>query len=106
MIWALVHHPTDSRAVFAGFGNVARGHASGAGGAGDLMISRDLGNSWERLDIELPGDRVLWQRRINSSAARFVDTVHKVQLVQSVQTVPDVQNVLNDLNCLNVEPVE
>ena len=60
MIWALVHHPTDHRAVFAGFGNVARGHASGAGGAGDLMISRDMGDSWERLDIELPADRVLW----------------------------------------------
>jgi photosystem II stability/assembly factor-like uncharacterized protein len=60
MIWALVHHPTDPRAVFAGFGNVARGHASGAGGAGDLMISRDLGDSWERLAIELPADRVLW----------------------------------------------
>jgi photosystem II stability/assembly factor-like uncharacterized protein len=60
MIWALVRHPTDARAVFAGLGNVARGHASGAGGAGDLMISRDLGDSWERLDIELPADRVLW----------------------------------------------
>ncbi|HEX2229872.1 MAG TPA: hypothetical protein VHM64_22295 [Candidatus Binatia bacterium] len=60
MIWALVHHPTDHRAVFAGFGNVARGHASGAGGAGDLMISRDMGDSWERLSIQLPADRVLW----------------------------------------------
>ena len=60
MVWALVHHPTDHRSVFAGFGNVARGHASGAGGAGDLMISRDMGDSWERLDIDLPADRVLW----------------------------------------------
>ncbi len=60
MIWALVHHPTDRRAVFAGFGNVARGHAHGAGGAGDLMVSRDRGDSWERLDIDLPADRVLW----------------------------------------------
>lgn len=60
MVWALVHHPTDARAVFAGFGNVARGHAHGAGGAGDLMISRDRGDSWERLDIDLPADRVLW----------------------------------------------
>jgi hypothetical protein len=60
MIWALVHHPADPRAVFAGLGNVARGHASGAGGAGDLMISHDLGDSWERLDIDLPADRVLW----------------------------------------------
>jgi photosystem II stability/assembly factor-like uncharacterized protein len=60
MIWALVHHPSDHRAVFAGFGNVARGHASGPGGAGDLMISRDRGDTWERLDIDLPADRVLW----------------------------------------------
>lgn len=60
MIWALAHHPTDRFAVFAGLGNVARGHASGAGGAGGLMISRDTGESWERLDIELPADRVLW----------------------------------------------
>jgi photosystem II stability/assembly factor-like uncharacterized protein len=60
MIWALVHHPTDPRAVFAGFGKVARGHASGEGGAGDLMISRDRGDSWQRLDIDLPADRVLW----------------------------------------------
>ena len=60
MIWALVHHPTEPRSVFAGFGNVARGHASGAGGAGDVMISHDLGESWERLPIELPADRVLW----------------------------------------------
>lgn len=60
MIWALVHHPTEPRSVFAGFGNVARGHASGAGGAGDLMISRDMGESWQRLHIDLPADRVLW----------------------------------------------
>ncbi len=60
MVWALVHHPHEPRTVFAGFGNVARGHASGSGGAGDLMISRDMGESWERLDIELPADRVLW----------------------------------------------
>ena len=60
MVWALVHHPTDHNAVFAGFGKVARGHASGAGGAGDLMLSRDRGDSWQRLDIELPADRVLW----------------------------------------------
>ena len=60
MIWALVHHPHEPRTVFAGIGNVSRGHASGAGGAGDLMISRDRGHSWERLDINLPADRVLW----------------------------------------------
>jgi photosystem II stability/assembly factor-like uncharacterized protein len=60
MIWALVHHPTDHHAIFAGFGNVARGHASGSGGAGDLRVSRDMGESWQRLDINLPANRVLW----------------------------------------------
>jgi hypothetical protein len=25
-----------------------------------LRVSRDLGESWERLDIDLPADRVLW----------------------------------------------
>lgn len=60
MIWALVQHPTDPRALFAGLGNVARGHAHGAGGAGDLMVSRNGGDSWERLGIDLPADRVLW----------------------------------------------
>jgi hypothetical protein len=32
MIWALVDHPTENRALFAGFCNVVRGHASGSGG--------------------------------------------------------------------------
>jgi hypothetical protein len=60
MIWPLVDHPTENRALFAGFCNVVRGHASGSGGAGDLMVSRNMGKSWQRLDINLPADRVLW----------------------------------------------
>jgi photosystem II stability/assembly factor-like uncharacterized protein len=60
MVWALVHHPHEPKTVFAGFGNMGRGHAHGAGGAGDLMISRDMGESWQRLNIDLPADRVLW----------------------------------------------
>jgi photosystem II stability/assembly factor-like uncharacterized protein len=60
MIWALVPHPSDSRTVFAGLGNVSRGHASGSGGAGAILVSRDAGESWEKLNIELPADRVLW----------------------------------------------
>ena len=60
MVWALVHHPEDPDAVFAGLGLVARGHASGTGGAGQLLVTRDRGESWQELPIQLPADRVLW----------------------------------------------
>ncbi len=60
MVWALVHHPHDHNAAFAGLGDVARGHASGSGGAGTILITRDRGESWQKLNIELPADRVLW----------------------------------------------
>jgi len=60
MVWALVHHPHDPNAVFAGLGAVARGHASGSGGAGTILVSRDRGESWQELKIDLPADRVLW----------------------------------------------
>jgi photosystem II stability/assembly factor-like uncharacterized protein len=60
MVWALVHHPHDPNAVFAGLGDVARGHASGTGGAGKILVTRDRGESWQELSIELPADRVLW----------------------------------------------
>ena len=60
MVWALVHHPHDPNAVFAGLGDVARGHASGAGGAGKILITRDRGESWQDLPIQLPADRALW----------------------------------------------
>lgn len=60
MIWALVHHPYDPDAVFAGLGDVARGHASGSGGAGKILLSRDRGESWQEIKINLPADRVLW----------------------------------------------
>ncbi len=60
MFWALAHHPHDPNAVFAGLGDVARGPAAGAGGAGKILVSRDIGESWEDLDIQLPADRVLW----------------------------------------------
>lgn len=60
MVWALVHDPHDSDSVFAGLGAVARGHASGSAGAGMIMVTRDRGESWEKVNIELPADRVLW----------------------------------------------
>jgi hypothetical protein len=55
-----VHHPQDPNAIFAGTGLVARGHASGSGGKGQILFSDDRGESWRELAIDLPADRVLW----------------------------------------------
>ncbi len=60
MVWALAHHPHDPNAVFAGLGDVARGRASGSGGAGQIFVTHDRGESWQKLNIHLPADRVLW----------------------------------------------
>ncbi|HEX9444457.1 MAG TPA: hypothetical protein VGA73_10070 [Candidatus Binatia bacterium] len=60
MFWALVHHPHDPNSIFAGTGLVARGHASGSGGKGQILLSRDRGESWRELPIELAADRVMW----------------------------------------------
>jgi hypothetical protein len=55
--------------VFAGIGPVNRGQTVDtstdvspalADGPGEIYQSRDRGESWERLPIELPADRVLW----------------------------------------------
>src|ERR1044071_2836358 len=54
MFWALVHHPHDRNALFAGMGLVARGHASGSGGKGQILFSDDRGESWRELAIEPP----------------------------------------------------
>jgi hypothetical protein len=62
MIWGLVGHPHDSNAVLAGLGDFTRGPASraGASGEGALMVSRDRGASWQRLDIAVPAIGELW----------------------------------------------
>jgi photosystem II stability/assembly factor-like uncharacterized protein len=69
MVWALTPHPTDPNAVFAGVGPVNRGQTVDTStdtspalsdGPGEILLSRDRGESWERLPIELPADRVLW----------------------------------------------
>ena len=53
MVWALAPHPHDRDAVFAGLGDVARNNRWKWGG-GDVYLSRDRGDSWQRLPIELP----------------------------------------------------
>jgi hypothetical protein len=69
MIWALAAHPSDPDAAFAGVGAVNRGQAEhlpdydAAGlrdGPGEVRLTRDRGETWERLDLTLPADRVLW----------------------------------------------
>lgn len=60
MVWALTPHPHDSDSVFAGLGAVARGHASGPGDPGSILVSHDRGKNWQALPIELPADRVLY----------------------------------------------
>jgi photosystem II stability/assembly factor-like uncharacterized protein len=62
MVWALAQHPQDSSIVYAGLGAVSRGRSADASqrGEGDILVSEDQGDNWERLPIELPADRVLW----------------------------------------------
>jgi hypothetical protein len=69
MVWALARHPSDRNTVFAGVGPTNRGQtvdtslptsAALTDGPGDVYLSRDRGESWERLPLELPADRVLW----------------------------------------------
>ena len=69
MVWALAPHPHEADGVFAGFGNVARGaarplpHYSGSGGNGELYLSRDHADSWEKLNLDVPPVRALWVAR-------------------------------------------
>jgi photosystem II stability/assembly factor-like uncharacterized protein len=69
MIWHLTPHPHDPNAVFGGVGAIDRGDplaptvrtAPGVcDGPGEVILSRDRGESWERLYLSLPADRVLW----------------------------------------------
>ena len=68
-MWALTPHPHDPNAVFGGIGAVNRGEAvdtphNGSialmDSPGEILLTRDRGDTWERLDLRLPADRVLW----------------------------------------------
>jgi hypothetical protein len=62
MVWALAQHPEDPSIVYAGLGAVSRGRSADASqrGEGDILVTEDQGDSWERLPLDLPADRVLW----------------------------------------------
>ena len=59
MVWSLCHHPTDPNGVFAGVGEVSRGHTLGQGGAGWVLVSRDRGDSWQPAISSLPAVRLV-----------------------------------------------
>jgi len=61
MVWALTQHPEDPSIIYAGLGAVSRGRSADSNqkGEGDILVSRDEGESWERLPFEFPADRVL-----------------------------------------------
>jgi hypothetical protein len=62
MVWALAQHPEDPSIVYAGLGAVSRGRSADASqkGHGDILVSADQGDNWDRLPLDLPADRVLF----------------------------------------------
>ena len=62
MVWALAQQPEEPAVVYAGLGAVSRGRSADATqrGSGDILVSSDQGENWERLPVDLPADRVLW----------------------------------------------
>lgn len=62
MVWALTQHPEDPSIIYAGLGAMSRGRSADPNqrGSGDILVSRDHGDTWDRLPLELPADRVLW----------------------------------------------
>ena len=62
MVWALTQHPEDASIVSAGLRAVSRGRLADATqkGHGDILVSADQGESWDRLPLDLPAERVLF----------------------------------------------
>jgi photosystem II stability/assembly factor-like uncharacterized protein len=60
MVWALIPHPHDAGAAFVGLGAVARGHATGSGPSGEVWLTTDRGDSWQRQDVQVPAVRVMF----------------------------------------------
>jgi photosystem II stability/assembly factor-like uncharacterized protein len=62
MPWVLLHHPTDSNALFCGMGDGARGYGFDPKqrGKGAFYLSRDRGESWEPVLQEMPSILTAW----------------------------------------------
>ncbi|HLQ33541.1 MAG TPA: hypothetical protein VK457_12710 [Chloroflexota bacterium] len=59
MIWSLCLHPSEPNTIFAGVGEVSRGHASGKGGSGSVLLSPDGGDTWRTIKADIPALRVV-----------------------------------------------
>jgi len=62
MPWVLLHHPTDSKALFCGMGDGARGYGFDPRmeGRGALYMSRDRGDSWAPVVQNTPSILTAW----------------------------------------------
>ena len=68
MCWQLAYNPYNTNSIFAGFGDVARGHTAGPPGEGAIYVTYDRGDTWEEVGLQKrgtkylrpPAIRVLW----------------------------------------------
>ncbi len=58
-IWGFVKHPVEDDVAFLGLGKMYLRPGFG-NGPGSVMMTRDQGDSWTRLHLELPAVRALW----------------------------------------------
>ncbi len=58
-IWGFVEHPLEDDAAFFGLGKIYL-RPGFENGPGSVMMTRDQGDSWTRLDLDLPAVRALW----------------------------------------------
>lgn len=56
-VWAICNHPSDPNAAFVGLG---RARTPGSTAPGTVAVTRDRGDSWERLALDLPLVLSLW----------------------------------------------
>jgi hypothetical protein len=60
--WAftLINHPTDPNGAFAGIGDTVRGAGYAEYGQGSILLTRDRGDTWEPLPIQISATWGLW----------------------------------------------
>lgn len=59
MVWMLVYHPDDFKAVFTGLRGVSPGYAFEFGGVGAVLLNPGRDGSWQTLEFEFLADQML-----------------------------------------------